>query len=180
MKFLRSNFEGQIIFMIRTLSLYGLLSVLVVACSNASIKKEENTLVNANKQIVQRYFEEVWNKGNLQVLDSLLSPDYLNHTPSTPNPAPGPAGLKPIVQAIRRGFPDIHYEIQELIATDSFVVAQVIVTGTNTDSLFGLPPTGKPIRILQINEEKIIDGKISEHWRVTDELGMMKQLGVYQ
>jgi len=54
------------------------------------------------------------------------------------------------------------------------------MTGTQKDSLFGLPPTNKPIRVNQINIEKIKNGKISEHWRLTDELKLMKQLGVVQ
>jgi len=133
-----------------------------------------------NKQIVQRYFTEVWNSGKLDVLDELLDPQYINHTPSTPNPPPGPAGLKPIVAAIRKAFPDLHYEIQDLIVNDSMAVARVIMTGTHTGDLFGLPPTGKKIAVNQINIEKIRHGKIVEHWRVTDELTLMKQIGVVQ
>jgi predicted ester cyclase len=58
------------------------------------------------------------------------------------------------------------------------VVARVVMTGTQTGNLFGIPPTGKSIRINQINIEQIKNGKITEHWRVTDELTMMKQLGL--
>lgn len=133
-----------------------------------------------NKQIVQRYFTEVWNSGQLDVLDELLDPQYINHTPSTPNPPPGPAGLKPIVAALRKAFPDLHYEIKDLIVNDSMAVARVIMRGTQTGDLFGQPPTGKKIAVNQINIEKIRHGKIVEHWRVTDELTLMKQLGVVQ
>jgi predicted ester cyclase len=52
------------------------------------------------------------------------------------------------------------------------------MTGTQTDTLFGIPPTGKRVQVNQINIEEIKDGKIAEHWRVTDELSLMKQLGV--
>lgn len=133
-----------------------------------------------NKQIIQTYFQEVWNKGNVDVLDELLSTEYINHTPSTPNPPKGAVGLKPIVLAIRKGFPDLHYEIKEIIATKDRVVARVVMTGTQSDTLFGIPPTGKRIEVNQINIEKIENGKIVEHWRVTDELAMMQQLGVVQ
>lgn len=132
-----------------------------------------------NRRIIERYYNEVWNEGKLDVLDELLSKDYINHTPSTPNPPAGPDGLKPIVAAIRKGFPDLHYEIQDVIATQDKIVARVVMTGTQTDTLFGLPPTGKKIMVNQINIEKIENGKIVEHWRVTDELTMMKQLGKF-
>jgi steroid delta-isomerase-like uncharacterized protein len=147
--------------------------VAVCSCSTSNQIVEDQ-----NKQIIQTYFNEVWNKGNVHVLDELLSPDYINHTPSTPNPPRGAIGLKPIVIAIRKGFPDLHFEIKEIISTPERVVARVVMTGTHTDTLFSIPPTGKHITVNQINIERIENGKIVEHWRVTDELTMMKQLGV--
>jgi steroid delta-isomerase-like uncharacterized protein len=89
----------------------------------------------------------------------------------------GPDGLKPIVAAIRKAFPDLHYEIKDIVVNDSMAVARVVVTGTQLDSLFNLPATGKKINVNQINMEKIRNGQIVEHWRVTDELTLMKQLG---
>jgi len=152
-----------------------LILVIGVLCASYSCPP---TPAAQNKQIVQRYFAEVWNSGKLEVLDELLDPQYINHTPSTPNPPSGPAGLKPIVAAIRKAFPDLHYEIKDLIVNDSMAVARVIMTGTQTGDLFGQLPTGKKIAVNQINIEKIHHGKIVEHWRVTDELTLMKQLGV--
>ena len=150
---------------------------LAFACNQQTPQTNAPSLAEQNKQIVQRYFTEVWNGGKLEVLNELLDKQYINHTPSTPNPPVGPDGLKPIVAAIRRAFPDLHFEIKELIANDSMAVARLIMTGTQKDSLFNLPPTGKQITVNQMNIEKISNGKIIEHWRVTDELSMMKQLG---
>lgn len=132
-----------------------------------------------NKTIIERYYNEVWNEGKLAVLDELLSKDYINHTPSTPNPPAGPEGLKPIVAAIRKGFPDLHYELKDIIVTQDRAVARVVMTGTQTDTLFDQPPTGKKVEVNQINIEQIENGKITQHWRVTDELTMMKQLGKF-
>lgn len=133
-----------------------------------------------NRSVGKRYFDEVWNQGRVEVLDELLAPEYVNHTPSTPNPPRGPEGLKPIVQALRRAFPDLHYEIQDIVATGGTVVMRVKMTGTHRGDLFGLPATGRRISVDQINIEHIRDGRIVEHWRVTDELSLMKQLGVVQ
>jgi steroid delta-isomerase-like uncharacterized protein len=130
-----------------------------------------------NKKIIQRYYGEVWNQGKLDVLDELLDQHYINHTPSVPNPPAGPGGLKPIVAAIRRAFPDLYYEIKDIVVNDSMAVARVVMTGTQRDSLFNLPPTGKKITVNQMNFEKVRNGKIVGHWRVTDELTLMKQLG---
>jgi steroid delta-isomerase-like uncharacterized protein len=129
-----------------------------------------------NEKLGRRYFEEVWNRGNVAALDELLAPNYVNHTPSTPNPPPGPDGLKPIVLAMRRAFPDLHYEIKDVIATENSVVIRVVMTGTHRGDLFGLAPTRRRVEVDQINIEHIRDGRIVEHWRVTDELKLMRQL----
>jgi steroid delta-isomerase-like uncharacterized protein len=131
-----------------------------------------------NERLGRRYFEEVWNRGELEVLDELLAPGYVNHTPSVPDPALGPAGLAPIVAEVRRAFPDLQYRVEDVVATDDAVVMRVVMTGTHLGALFGLPATGRRIRVNQINIERIRDGRIAEHWRVTDELALMRQLGV--
>lgn len=124
--------------------------------------------------IVKKYFT-AWNTGKFEIFDELLAADYINHTPSLPD-HPGIDGLKKIAGLIRQGFPDIHYEIVRIAAEGDLVAVQTRVTGTNTGELFGQPPTGKKIDVNQIQFEQIKDGKIIQHWRVTDELLMDKQL----
>lgn len=130
-----------------------------------------------NEQLIRRYFG-VWNSGELDALDGILAPEYINHTPSTPNPPRGPGGLKPIIASFRTAFPDLHFDIEEVIATDQYAVARVVMTGTHRGPLFGIATTGKRVRVNQINIERIARRRIVEHWRVTDELTLMRQLGV--
>lgn len=134
-------------------------------------------LIENNKRLIEAYFEEVWNQGKVDRLADLITGTYINHSPSYPNPSPGPEGLKPIVLAMRKGFPDLHYQIEDLILTENHVVARVTMTGTQTGELFGMPATGRKVAVSQINIEYMRDGKIAEHWRVTEELKMMQQLG---
>jgi len=169
---------------VRTLLVWGiLLGALVLAlpwrsASEAVDGHMARSDVERNQRLGRRYFEEVWNQGKLDVLDELLAPTYINQTPSVPGPAPGPDGLRPIVAALRRAFPDLHYEIRDLIATEDSVVMRVIMTGTHRGDLFGLPATSRRVVVDQINIERIENGRIVEHWRVTDELSLMRQLGV--
>ncbi|MFO0745191.1 MAG: ester cyclase [Myxococcota bacterium] len=128
--------------------------------------------------IIRRYFEEVWNQGRVEVLDELLTADYQNHSPATPDPAPGPPGLVPIVQAMRAAFPDLRYELLDLVVGADAVVARVRMTGTHAGDFFGLAATGRAVDVEQMNLERFRDGRIAEHWRVTDMLGLMRQLGV--
>jgi steroid delta-isomerase-like uncharacterized protein len=128
--------------------------------------------------LARRYFEEVWNQGKVDVLDELLAPDYINHTPSAGRPPKGPDGLKPIVLAIRRAFPDLHFTIEDVIVTPEAVAIRTTMTGTHEGDLFGIPPTHRKVSVMQLQIERIKNGRIVEHWRVTDELSLMRQLGV--
>jgi steroid delta-isomerase-like uncharacterized protein len=130
--------------------------------------------------IAQRYFNEVWNEGKVDVLEELLAPDYINHTPSTPNPPPGPAGLKPIVRAIRQAFPDLHYTIEDIVVGADTIAIRTTMSGTHEGDLFGIPATHRHVKVMQIQIERIKNGRIVEHWRVTDDLTLMRQLGVVQ
>ncbi|NML21368.1 ester cyclase [Pseudoflavitalea sp. G-6-1-2] len=59
---------------------------LLFACNQAASHNDLQSASALNKQIVQRYFTEVWNNGKLDALNELLDKEYINHTPSTPNP----------------------------------------------------------------------------------------------
>jgi predicted ester cyclase len=131
-----------------------------------------------NEAAVREYFDRVWSRGEIDRLDRLLAPGYVNHTPSFGRPAPGPEGLKPIVVALRQAFPDLHYEIEALIAMPDHVVARVRMQGTHLGALGDIPPTGRRVDVLQINIERFENGRVVEHWRVTDELELQKQLGL--
>lgn len=130
------------------------------------------------RAVVQRYFEEVWNQGKVEVLDELLAPDYVNRSSSIPDSPPGPAGVKPIVLAMRRAFPDLHYRIDQLVVGEDAVAARVTLTGTHQGDFFGIAPTGKRFEVTQTNIERFRDDKIVEHFRNTDELTLLRQLGV--
>ena len=139
---------------------------------------ENLSSIEKNKKIILKYFYNLWNERNLEVLDEIISPNYINHSPSIQNPEPGPNGLKPIIEEMFLGFPDLHYEILDLIATKNSVVTRLQVTGTHSAKIWGIDATGNKFNVSQMNIEYIKDGMITEHWRLTDELLIMKQLGI--
>ena len=132
------------------------------------------------RNLVSRYFDAVWNRGELDVLDEIMAPDYLNHSPGLPNPAPGPAGLKPIVRAMRQGIPDLHYEILDMVIAPDKAAIYLRVTGTHRGDLFGIRANGRKIDVRQMQIEWISAGRITQHWRITDELTLLRQLEVVQ
>jgi steroid delta-isomerase-like uncharacterized protein len=155
-------------------------AIVIAALSTAPLSAQPVTPTpsQAAESLARRYFNEVWNQGNVDVLDELLAPDYVNHTPSIGTPPRGPDGLKPIVLAMRRAFPDLHFSIEDVVAAGDAVAIRTTMTGTHHGDLFGTPPTHRRVRVNQIQIERVQDGRIVEHWRVTDELTLMKQLGV--
>jgi steroid delta-isomerase-like uncharacterized protein len=130
-----------------------------------------------NKAVVRRLLD-VWEQGNIDLIDELLAPDYVNHSPATPEQPTGPEGLKGVVSMFRSAIPDLKMVVEDMIAEGDKVVLRYALEGTHEGELFGIPPTGKQLSVKGIAVERVSDGKIREHWRVTDELGMMQQLGV--
>jgi len=134
-------------------------------------------IIESNKRLIETYFYRVWNIGELDLLDEIIDEGYINHSPGGAiAPLPGPAGLRPIIASMRKGFPDLNYTIKDLIVTEDRIVARVLMKATLLGELWGMQPNGKKIEVGQINIEYIKNGKITEHWRITDELLMMQQL----
>jgi predicted ester cyclase len=135
------------------------------------------SIIESNERLIKTYFYRIWNNGELDLLDEIIDEKYINHSPgSAITPPPGSAGLKPIIVAMRKGFPDLNYAIKDLIVTEDRIVARVLMRATLLGELWGMQPNGRKIEVSQINIEYVKNGKIAEHWRITDELSMMRQL----
>ena len=132
----------------------------------------------SNKAIVRRLFEEVWNKGNLQVADELFGPNYAHHDPSTPDVGRGPEGEKKRAGLYRNAFQDLRLTVEELFADGETVAARWSCRGTHKGELNGIAPTGKQISITGISIARFTGGKMVEGWVNWDALGLMQQLGV--
>jgi steroid delta-isomerase-like uncharacterized protein len=132
----------------------------------------------ANKAIVVQLYEEIWNQGNLDLVDKLIAPNAINHDPQQPPGVPsGPQGLKAAVTILRSAFPDDHHTIEDLVAEGDKVVVRTTHTGTHQGSFFGLAPTGKHIANTSIHIFRIASGQIVEVWGNRDDLGLLQQLG---
>ena len=131
-----------------------------------------------NKNVVRRLFEEVWNKGNLQVTDELFAPTYVHHDASTPDVGRGPESEKKRVTLYRNAFPDIRFTVEDMIAEGETVVARWSCRGTHKGDLNGIAPTGKQFNITGVSIARFTNGKMSEGYINWDALNLMQQLGV--
>lgn len=125
---------------------------------------------------IQRYFEELFNQGRLNVIDELLHPNYVNHSPS-PGVPTGRDGLRVIVPALRAAFPDLTYTIEDLVVGAESVATRTTLRGTHRGDFFGLQPTERVFCVQQMTFERFAEGRIVAHHRLTDEASLMRQLG---
>jgi steroid delta-isomerase-like uncharacterized protein len=133
---------------------------------------------DANKTVVRRLFDEVWNKGHQQIADELFAQNYYHHDSSTPDLGRGPESEKKRATLYRNAFPDIRFTIEDLVAEGESVIARWSCHGTHKGDLNGIAPTGKQFTISGISISRLSNGKMIEGWVNWDALGMMQQLGV--
>ena len=132
--------------------------------------------VEENKRNNRRFYEEVWNGGNLDIIDELVAPNGVFRDPTTT--VQGPAGLRQYVTMYRTAFPDTHFTIEDVIAEGDTVVTRWTARGTHKGELQDIPPTGKQVAMTGIVINRLFNGKLEEGWSNFDALGMLQQLGV--
>ena len=135
-------------------------------------------LADQNKAIARRLFEDVWNKGNLALIDEFHSSNYVHHDVATPDLGKGPESAKKLVTLYRTAFPDINFTIDDIIAEGDKVALSWTNRATHKGELQGIAPTGKEISVTGIVIFRFSGGKIEESRVSWDALGLMKQLGV--
>ena len=139
--------------------------------------KAQAEVEEQNKEIVHRFFEEVWGLGKLDVIDEIFATDYVGHTAGSPDIL-GPEGLKQYVTMMCISFPDLKPTVEDQIAEDDKIVTRWTATGTHKGELMGMPSTGVQATWTGISFFRIAGGKIVERWKSMDTLGMMQQLGM--
>ena len=129
------------------------------------------------KTIAERIPMEVLNEGKFGLLPELFAPGFVDHSPQ-PGVAPTAEGLKQTLIGLRNAFPDIRYTIVDAIVCGDKVVHNLSVTGTMKNDFLGIPATGKRATWTEIHIGRGTDGRLTEHWGLVDQLGMLVQLGV--
>ena len=131
----------------------------------------------ANKAVIRRTVEEIWNKGNVSLIPEQIAADYVAHNAGGTDYR-GHDGFREMVTGTRAAFPDMRYAIDNLVCEGDKVVCNCTITGTNTGPMMGAPPTGKKISIKQTYISTVKDGKSVETWALADRLSLFQQLGI--
>jgi len=118
--------------------------------------------VEENKAMVRRSIEEVWNKGNLAVVDETMASSYVLHFPG--QDYKGPESFKQMVTMTRTAFPDLHMTIEDMVAEEDKVAYHLTMRGTHRGDFMGIAPTGKQVTITGISIHRFAGGKEAEVW----------------
>jgi predicted ester cyclase len=129
----------------------------------------------ANKAIMRRYVNEVFNQGKLDLIDEVVLPTHRREAPNATE-GPGPEGNKQVVLAMRKGIPDLHVRIEEQIAEGDRVVTRFQATGTHLGELMGAAPTGKRVTLNWLSIDRFESGKLVGSWVTADGVEWMQQL----
>jgi len=103
--------------------------------------------------------------------------DFTDHDPAAGQPA-GPSGPAWFWEQFGKSFTDVEREVIETIATPSHLITIMNLSGTHTGEFLGHAPTGKRFTVRNVQVLGFRDGRASDRWGSTDELGILQQLGL--
>jgi predicted ester cyclase len=105
--------------------------------------------------------------------------DYIAHAPdSIQTAALDGDGWLEFLGVFLEGFPDLHLEVLDSSADEGMVAQRILFTGTHTGSFRGLPPTNRQVRFSGLEINRMVDGKVAEHWFQLDAVTLFEQLGL--
>jgi len=129
-----------------------------------------------NKNLVRRFFDEMWNPWNFAKADELLAPEIVFRG-TLGNELKGRDAFRGYMRKVQAAFPDFHNAIEEISAEDDRVIARTLYHGTHRGEIFGVAPTGKSITYSGAAFFRIEDGKIAHGWVLGDIVSLLRQLG---
>ncbi len=142
-----------------------------VGCRSSSID-----MTAANKEVVRRYLEEVFNTGAVDKLPDVVAPDYVEVYDGKVHPI-GIEGARAHVLGVRAAFPDLKITIEQQIAEDDWVASRVTAEGTHLGDWLGMAPTGKAMVFTGVNLNRVVDGRIVEHGGAANLFGPLLEAG---
>ncbi len=130
-----------------------------------------------DKALIVRFVEELFNRGNIGIVDEIFAPDFIEREQLPPGIPSGREGVKVLATMLRSAFPDFKATIDDILAEGDKVVIRMTWSGTQKGEFMGVPATGKRVSVGVIDIIRITNGKLVEHWGLMDSTSLMQQLG---
>jgi steroid delta-isomerase-like uncharacterized protein len=132
-----------------------------------------------NASVARRWFEDLFNTGNLDKVDEIVAPDHTIHDSSNPELPSGPEGTKKLVKFWRSAFPDAYVTIEDQVVEGDKVVLRWKASGTHDGEFMGTDPTHLPVTVTGITVSRVSDGKIEETWNSFSDADLLNQLDFF-
>jgi steroid delta-isomerase-like uncharacterized protein len=129
-----------------------------------------------NKAVIRRWIE-AFNQRDMQAEADVLAPGYVAHVPGAPGPLEGLEAWRQFTAPFTEAFPDLRLTVQDIAAEGDTIAARVAFRGTHRGEFLGIPPTDKEVAFSSMEFNRVVDGKVEEHWVELDVFGLMQQLG---
>lgn len=126
------------------------------------------------KQLARDFFREVWNEGNEAAIDRYIAENARGNDPDF---GAGRDAFRAQWRKWQAAFPDLHFEVEDVIAEGNKVLTRWTLTGTHEGEFMDIPATGRAIRVSGMSFDIIEDGMIAEGFDGWDALGLRQQLG---
>jgi predicted ester cyclase len=133
-------------------------------------------MIGDNLALVRSMEEDLFNRRDPTAVDRYVSPAYTLRTAEDGAPS-GREAVRTYIAAYLNGFPDLHISIDQLLEVGDKVVGVFTFTGTHQGDLFGVAPTGRSVSVRQIAIYRVEDGQVVDEWEISDQLGLMQQIG---
>jgi steroid delta-isomerase-like uncharacterized protein len=127
-------------------------------------------------QVMQRAFEEIMTRGNIAAINELFASDFTGH--DTSGGTFGREEFREGVLDMLSAFSDRQVKIADQVVAGDKVVSRWQATGVHAGEFNGIPATGRRVSLTGISIDRITGGRIVESWEVTDDAGLLRQLGV--
>ena len=133
---------------------------------------------NENITLIQRNYEEIWNQGDLTVVNEIYSNNYVGHDSHSSATRHGLEGVTQHVSMYRTAFPNLFFAVEDVIASGDKVAVRWTASGKNMGEMMGMAPTERQVTLMGISIFRISQGEIEESWFGWDKMDMMQQLGM--
>jgi steroid delta-isomerase-like uncharacterized protein len=132
---------------------------------------------SANAELIRTLFEDVWKTGDTRPLEGRGADEVVFHYRGSPTRT-SLSALGQLIAHWRSAFPDLEFQVHQILGDGDFVAAHVTYTGTHQGDWFGSPATGRTVEVDEMMFFRFADGLLLEMWEVDDQLSMRSQLGL--
>jgi predicted ester cyclase len=130
----------------------------------------------ANLRLVRRFVDGYKTGGDESIADDFFDPSFVNHS-TLPGIEPDLDGVKTLFRIMRAAFPDLHVDVEDMLADGDKVVTRQTFRGTHRGTYLGVAPTGRTVDWGVIDILRLRDGRATDHWSEANLVSLLEQIG---